>query len=180
MELDDDLQELDINNDVQNQRRRQQHNAEHNAQREDNANNQRRRVRRSQNVQLRGEQHENNAQQREHDANNQRRRERYSQGNVNSFLAACRCNIDTFDPDTANIAANDLGPMNVKCFYCQALGFEVEFKWNKEDPPKRHMGKMCCNQGKIILEPPAAVPIALYKLYTSNDPRAETFRGLLK
>ncbi len=166
MELDDDLQELDINNDVQNQRRGQQRNAQH----EHETYNPRRREHYRQQQQ----------QQREHDANDRRRRERRSQGNINSFLAACRCNIDTFDPDTANIAANDLGPMNVKCGYCQALGFEVEFKWNKEDPPMKHMGKMCCNQGKIILEPPAAVPIALYKLYTSNDPRAETFRGLLR
>ena len=44
---------------------------------------------------------QHNAQQREHDENNRRGRERRSQENVNSFLAACRCNIDTFDPDTA-------------------------------------------------------------------------------
>ena len=72
--------------------------------------------------------------QREHDVNNRRRRERRSQENVNSFLAACSCNIDTFDPDTANIiTANDFGPINVECDYCHALGFEVEFKWNQED-----------------------------------------------
>ena len=164
-ELDDHLQQLDINNnDVENQRSRQ---------------NQLQNQRREQ-------QHEHDAQQHEHDASNQRRRvldqgryhERRNQENVNSYLAACKCNIDTFDPDTANIIPNDLGSMDIECDYCHALLFKVEFRRNQDN--KKHMGKMCCNQDQVKLDPPPPVPIALYKLFTSDDPRAEAFRHLLR
>ena len=123
-----DFNELDDNDVEENQRSRQ---------------NQRRNQRREQ-------QHEHDAQQHEHDASNQRRRvfdqeryhERRNQENVNSYLAACKCNIDTFDPDTANIIPNDLGSMDIECDYCHALGFKVEFRRNQDN--KKHMGKMCC------------------------------------
>ena len=136
--------------------------------------------------QRREQQNEHDAQQHEHDASNQRRRvfdqeryhERRNQENVNSYLAACKCNIDTFDPDTANIIPNDLGSMDIECDYCHALGFKVEFRRNQDN--KKHMGKMCCNQDQVKLDPPPPVPIALYKLFTSDDPRAETFRHLLR
>ena len=141
-------------NQRRNQRREQQH--EHDAQQhEHDASNQRRRVL-----------NEERYQEQQHDASNQRRRvfdqeryhERRNQENVNSYLAACKCNIDTFDPDTANIIPNDLGSMDIECDYCHALGFKVEFKRNQDS--KKHMGKMCCNQDQVKLDPPILCGLA--------------------
>ena len=199
--LNNHLQQLNINNversygvhppqrqdDVVNERRRQRRAQIHdiaNEQRDHTAQEHhlRRRQRRTQIRETANEQQrrqrahaDHTAQQ--HDIASERRRRRRIDENDSSSYAACNCNIDTFDPNTAGIIPHYLGPMEFECDYCHALGFECEIKRDKH---MNHMGKMCCNQGKVKLNPPPPAPIELYKLYTLDDQRSKTFRELVR
>jgi hypothetical protein len=81
------------------------------------------------------------------------------------------CDIDTFDANT--VTPYHIGPQNICCVYCGALGFKSE---NKGTRTKPHLGKLCCNQGKIKLPFYCQLPPDLRKLMTSDDPRSKYFR----
>jgi virulence-associated protein VagC len=63
---------------------------------------------------------------------------------------------------------NYLGPMNVKCNFCQALHF-------KSEKPRANQFSSCCSKGKVILSP-LTEPNDLYKsLFTGNNSASEHF-----
>lgn len=95
-----------------------------------------------------------------------------------SVHLACNCNIDFMDPDAMQIVPHCLGPMDKQCSYCHAYGFESEMKKGKKDI--KHMGKLCCSQGKINLPHRSYYPIKLYKYFTDDTLEAKHFRQLIR
>ncbi len=91
--------------------------------------------------------------------------------------AACKCNIDSFNPDRMNIIANDLGRMIHTCNYCHAFGFESEMRYTKH---MHHMGRLCCNQGQISLSTPPPFPIQLYSYFTGQSSKHKHFRKRIR
>jgi len=108
----------------------------------------------------------------------QLRRERWAL----SSGEACECNIDSFDPNTMNVETNDLGPMDQICSFCHAFGFKSEMKCIKDKiaGDKYHMGRLCCNQGKIILPTPPPFPIELYTYFTGQSSKHRLFRKRIR
>jgi hypothetical protein len=56
-----------------------------------------------------------------------------------------RFNMDANLP--APVELDNIGAMNVVCFYCNALGYKCEEKKTNGDV---HLGQMCCNKGKSM------------------------------
>ena len=79
-------------------------------------------------------------------------------------MAGHQCNIDTFNSSTVHVHV--LGELDIKCHQCGALGFLDKNKGNQTHP---HLGCMCCNQGKVILNPLPLFSKDYFELITSNS-----------
>ncbi|KAJ7648420.1 hypothetical protein B0H17DRAFT_959067, partial [Mycena rosella] len=82
-------------------------------------------------------------------------------------LPAARC------PYTEPASRHDLGPMNAKCRHCGALHWLTE-KIVKSSDAEPKFG-MCCNHGKVVLDPLKELPTDLEKLYAENGAQAKEF-----
>ena len=72
-----------------------------------------------------------------------------------------------------------LGPMNVKCYFCGALGFwsEVKKKFIVGSTQYYHFGDMCCQRGNVKGIRTYNLPPKLEELYTSQDCVSKHFRN---
>ena len=118
----------------------------------------------------------------EHDAEHARHREQHAQfrqrRHAQNIHPLYNCNIDTFNPDDdVRIEQHNIGPMDFECEYCHALGYEDE---RKKTNGVYHLGKLCCNQGKVNLPEQPAFPIGLYKYFTENTQEAKHFRKMIR
>jgi len=80
------------------------------------------------------------------------------------------------DQDINEVEPFLLGPMNCKCYHCNALGHWCENKGSKTKP---HFGALCCNQGKVTIPLARDFELDNYikKLLTSDtDKEAIYFR----
>ncbi|EJK74808.1 hypothetical protein THAOC_03493 [Thalassiosira oceanica] len=63
--------------------------------------------------------------------------------------------------------------MSSECNYCHALGFADENQSRKNN--ECHFGKMCCNQGKVMLEQIPPPPDEMLRLWTGDDEDSKFF-----
>lgn len=86
----------------------------------------------------------------------------------NSFFGIAR------RPVLDSLHVNDLGDMNIRCPYCDAL------HWMDERVSSSRIGHpefgMCCGHGKVKLPPLRVPPLPLYNLFTSDTFQAKEFR----
>ena len=71
----------------------------------------------------------------------------------------------------------DVGGIDWKCCYCQALGFKDEIKGTQT---KVHFGQRCCAKGKVDLERFPDLPPGLLHLYQSDTAHARYFRNNIR
>ena len=88
---------------------------------------------------------------------------------------ARQCNTDNYNISRAWYY--DVGDMTWECMYCQALGFKDE---NKGSESSIHVGKRCCNKGKVILERFPDLPPSLLELYQSSTKEAKYFSNNIR
>ena len=87
-----------------------------------------------------------------------------------------QCDIDLFQPHRCEYYS--VGGMTYQCDYCQALGFEDENRSNKKNT--RHYGKLCCNQGKVIVDSIPSPPPEMLPLWTESSQEARFFRDNMR
>ena len=88
-----------------------------------------------------------------------------------NYMAGWNCDIDTFEPNTVQLCS--LGEMNFRCIYCNALGFKSE---NQGTLSRPHFGKLCCKEGKTLLEPFPEPPNVLLNLLQNQDVLSKHYR----
>lgn len=86
-----------------------------------------------------------------------------------------RCNID--DLRLGHCRYYSVGTMNFECKYCKALGWKDE---NRGTRTNVHFGILCCNQGKIELDPIPELPQRMLDLYTERSVQAKYFQNNLR
>ena len=82
-----------------------------------------------------------------------------------------QANIDIFDYKPSKYY-NVGSASAVEYHYCEACSFLAENEKTNQVP---HFGKLCCNQGKCILDDFPDLPDDLMALYTEQTPRAKYF-----
>ena len=86
-------------------------------------------------------------------------------------MVATHCDWANFHSDT--VQPHSVGEMNVKCFFCNALGFKAENKGKQTEP---HFGQLCCNKGKIMLDPIPTFPPPLMQLLNGTTDEDKHFQ----
>ena len=69
--------------------------------------------------------------------------------------------------------------MTEQCHLCQALGFKDENRSNKKGE-RHHYGKLCCNQGKVILDSIPSPPPEMLSLWTESSREARFFQDNMR
>ena len=87
-----------------------------------------------------------------------------------------QCDIDLFQPHCSEYYC--VGGMTEQCHHCQALGFKDENRSNKKG--ERHYGKLCCNQGKVILDSIPSPPPEMLSLWTKSSREARFFQDNMR
>jgi hypothetical protein len=65
------------------------------------------------------------------------------------------------------------GPLDHVCQHCGAFGFDGENKATKKN--EVHFGNMCCNQGKVRIEPLPKLPPKIEEMYKGKPEASKLF-----